>query len=209
MELNKAKQQIKEADTAISSQKSEIEKLNHIINEADQERIRQKKEYDIVVNERDILGTQVGHAVGHRGQGSTRWVAQGRLQSANTCPKRCARSATDWPARSSSAATTSWLCCTRRSRSSRARSARGRYSTGTGSTRSACSRSSSTTSSASCTSSRAAWPTLTCSSARCTSWAASCCRSAPRSRRSARSWRTRSTCTGGASSRAATPARTR
>eukprot|EP00967_Tisochrysis_lutea_P073682 scaffold98718_cov19-Tisochrysis_lutea.AAC.3 len=58
MELNKAKQQIKEADTAIGSQKAEIEKLNHIINEADQERIRQKKEYDIVVNERDILGTQ-------------------------------------------------------------------------------------------------------------------------------------------------------
>jgi hypothetical protein len=58
-ELNKAKQQIKEADTAISSQKSEIEKLNHIINEADQERLRQKKEYDIVINERDILGTQL------------------------------------------------------------------------------------------------------------------------------------------------------
>ncbi|MEW5300885.1 MAG: hypothetical protein WDW36_003781 [Sanguina aurantia] len=59
MELNKAKQQIKEADGAITSQKAEIEKLNHIINEADQERIRQKKEYDIVVNERDILGTQL------------------------------------------------------------------------------------------------------------------------------------------------------
>ena len=59
MELNKAKMQIKEADTAISSQKAEIEKLNHIINEADQERIRQKKEYDVVVNERDILGTQL------------------------------------------------------------------------------------------------------------------------------------------------------
>ncbi len=59
MELNKARQQIKEADSAISSQKSEIEKLNHIINEADQERIRQKKEYDIVINERDILGTQL------------------------------------------------------------------------------------------------------------------------------------------------------
>ena len=59
LELNKAKQQIKEADTAISSQKSEIEKLNHIINEADQERLRQKKEYDIVINERDILGTQL------------------------------------------------------------------------------------------------------------------------------------------------------
>jgi len=59
MELNKAKMQIKEADTAISSQKAEIEKLNHIINEADQERVRQKKEYDVVVNERDILGTQL------------------------------------------------------------------------------------------------------------------------------------------------------
>ncbi|KAL6745341.1 hypothetical protein V8C86DRAFT_2981251 [Haematococcus lacustris] len=65
MELNKAKQQIKEADHAISSQKAEIEKLNHIINEADQERIRQKKEYDIVVNERDILGTQVGPPCHH------------------------------------------------------------------------------------------------------------------------------------------------
>ncbi len=64
MELNKAKQQIKEADMAISSQKSEIEKLNHIINEADQERIRQKKEYDVVVNERDILGTQLIRWVG-------------------------------------------------------------------------------------------------------------------------------------------------
>eukprot|EP00955_Chlamydomonas_euryale_P009494 101406-Chlamydomonas_euryale.AAC.4 len=59
MELNKAKQQIKEADNAIGSQRAEIEKLNHIINEADQERIRQKKEYDVVVNERDILGTQL------------------------------------------------------------------------------------------------------------------------------------------------------
>ncbi len=70
MELNKAKQQIKEADTAIGSQKAEIEKLNHIINEADQERIRQKKEYDVVVNERDILGTQVGVVVGGRRNGS-------------------------------------------------------------------------------------------------------------------------------------------
>jgi len=58
-ELNKAKQQIKEADDAIQSQKAEIQKLNHIINEADQERLRQKKEYDIVINERDILGTQL------------------------------------------------------------------------------------------------------------------------------------------------------
>ena len=58
-ENNKAYAQIKEADNAISSQKAEIEKLNHIINEADSERGRQKKEYDQVVNERDILGTQL------------------------------------------------------------------------------------------------------------------------------------------------------
>lgn len=56
LELNKAKQQMREADTAISAQNAELDKLNHIINEADQERIRQKKEYDIVINERDILG---------------------------------------------------------------------------------------------------------------------------------------------------------
>lgn len=40
-------------------QQAEIQKLNHIINEAEAERIRQKKEQDIVVNERDILGTQL------------------------------------------------------------------------------------------------------------------------------------------------------
>ena len=58
-ELNKARQQIKEAESAITAQKAEIEKLNHIINEADLERARQKKEFDLVVNERDILGTQL------------------------------------------------------------------------------------------------------------------------------------------------------
>lgn len=56
MELNKAKQQVKETEAAVSAQKAELDKLNHIINEADHERIRQKKEYDVVINERDILG---------------------------------------------------------------------------------------------------------------------------------------------------------
>ena len=80
MELNKAKQQLKETDASISAQKAEIDKLNHIINEADEERVRQKKEYDIVINERDILGAQClitarrvcgpslrtcGHSAGH------------------------------------------------------------------------------------------------------------------------------------------------
>ena len=58
-ELQKAREQIKEAESAISAQSKEIEKLNQIISEADQERLRQTKEYDIVINERDILGTQL------------------------------------------------------------------------------------------------------------------------------------------------------
>lgn len=37
----------------------QLDKLNGIINEADHERMRQKKEYDMVINERDILGTQL------------------------------------------------------------------------------------------------------------------------------------------------------
>jgi len=48
-----------EAEGTIASQKAETVKLNHIINEADAERLRQKKEYDMVINERDILGTQL------------------------------------------------------------------------------------------------------------------------------------------------------
>jgi len=36
-----------------------VGKLNQIINEAEAERMKQQKEYDIVVNERDILGTQL------------------------------------------------------------------------------------------------------------------------------------------------------
>ena len=58
-ELQKAREQIKEAESAISAQSKEIEKLNQIISEADQERLRQTKEYDTVINERDILGTQL------------------------------------------------------------------------------------------------------------------------------------------------------
>lgn len=58
-ELNKASQQIKEAELAISSQKAEVANLNNIIKEADTEQSRQKKEYDVVVNDRDILGTQL------------------------------------------------------------------------------------------------------------------------------------------------------
>ena len=39
--------------------KSEVSKLNQIINEAETERMKQQKELDIVASERDILGTQL------------------------------------------------------------------------------------------------------------------------------------------------------
>jgi hypothetical protein len=38
---------------------TQVDKLNHIISEADAERFRQQREYDVVINERDILGTQL------------------------------------------------------------------------------------------------------------------------------------------------------
>ena len=42
-----------------ASFKAEVSKLNQIISEAEAERLKQHKEYEIVVNERDILGTQL------------------------------------------------------------------------------------------------------------------------------------------------------
>jgi len=39
--------------------KAEVAKLNQIINEAESERMKQRKEFEVVVNERDILGTQL------------------------------------------------------------------------------------------------------------------------------------------------------
>jgi chromosome segregation ATPase len=58
-ELNELHQKNVEAEETKASQLAEIQKLTHIINEADAERARMKKEYDQVVNERDILGTQL------------------------------------------------------------------------------------------------------------------------------------------------------
>eukprot|EP00882_Tetradesmus_deserticola_P031111 GHRQ01035164.1.p1 GENE.GHRQ01035164.1~~GHRQ01035164.1.p1 ORF type:complete len:612 (+),score=349.69 GHRQ01035164.1:203-1837(+) len=59
MELNKARGNIAEAESAIAMQKAQLEKLNHVVAEADAERVRQKKELDLVLGERDILGTQL------------------------------------------------------------------------------------------------------------------------------------------------------
>merc|ERR1712070_826899 len=43
----------------INNQDAEIRKLTHMIRRMDDEALDQKKEYDQVINERDILGTQL------------------------------------------------------------------------------------------------------------------------------------------------------
>ncbi|XP_059175369.1 cilia- and flagella-associated protein 58-like isoform X2 [Physella acuta] len=58
-ELQKMKQQALESKSHIEAQEAEEKKLLAIIREADAERVRQKKELDQVISERDILGTQL------------------------------------------------------------------------------------------------------------------------------------------------------
>ncbi|GFO23865.1 cilia- and flagella-associated protein 58-like, partial [Plakobranchus ocellatus] len=58
-ELQKMKQQAVESKAYIEAQEAEERKLLKIIAEADAERVRQKKELDQVISERDILGTQL------------------------------------------------------------------------------------------------------------------------------------------------------
>jgi len=58
-DLDRLKKQVSCAETTLKNFETELAKLNHIINEADADRFQQKKEYDITINERDILGTQL------------------------------------------------------------------------------------------------------------------------------------------------------
>ncbi|XP_057307305.1 cilia- and flagella-associated protein 58-like [Hydractinia symbiolongicarpus] len=58
-ELQLLKKEASEAKAYIDQQQTEERKLLKIIQEADAERLRQKKELDQVISERDILGTQL------------------------------------------------------------------------------------------------------------------------------------------------------
>ncbi|XP_064630786.1 cilia- and flagella-associated protein 58-like [Lineus longissimus] len=58
-ELQRMKQQAEDSKAYIEAQEAEERKLLKIIAEADAERVRQKKELDQVISERDILGTQL------------------------------------------------------------------------------------------------------------------------------------------------------
>ncbi|XP_051750654.1 cilia- and flagella-associated protein 58 [Ctenopharyngodon idella] len=59
VELQKMRQQAQETKQFIEKQEAEECKLLKIITEADAERIRQKRELDQVISERDLLGTQL------------------------------------------------------------------------------------------------------------------------------------------------------
>lgn len=56
---DKSRQQVLESKDVINNQAAEEKKLLKIIAEADAERVRQKKELEQVISERDILGTQL------------------------------------------------------------------------------------------------------------------------------------------------------
>ncbi|KAM9324573.1 cilia- and flagella-associated protein 58 [Gastrophryne carolinensis] len=58
-ELQKMKQHATETKQFIENQEAEERKLLKIISDADAERLRQKKELDQVISERDVLGTQL------------------------------------------------------------------------------------------------------------------------------------------------------
>ena len=58
-DLTRIKKQIQSSEQIINNQISEIRKLSKIIADADAERLRQRKEYDAVIAERDMLGTQL------------------------------------------------------------------------------------------------------------------------------------------------------
>ncbi|XP_058235991.1 cilia- and flagella-associated protein 58-like [Hemibagrus wyckioides] len=58
-ELQKMKQQAQETKQYMDNQEVEEQKLLKIIADADAEKVRQKKELDQVISERDILGTQL------------------------------------------------------------------------------------------------------------------------------------------------------
>ncbi|KFQ35944.1 Coiled-coil domain-containing protein 147, partial [Mesitornis unicolor] len=58
-EIRKMKNQTLETKHFVENQKAEEQKLLKIIAEAEAERLKQKKEYDHVINERDVLGSQL------------------------------------------------------------------------------------------------------------------------------------------------------
>ena len=58
-QITSIKDQITSSDNMIRTQDSDISRLKYVISEAEGEKLKQKKDYEMVINERDILGTQL------------------------------------------------------------------------------------------------------------------------------------------------------
>lgn len=58
-QITQFKQQITSSENMIKMQDNDIARLKYVISEAESEKQKQKKDYDMVIAERDILGTQL------------------------------------------------------------------------------------------------------------------------------------------------------
>ena len=58
-EIRKKEGYIKSLDQMIKTQEADIGRLKYVITEAEAEKQKQRKDYEMVINERDILGTQL------------------------------------------------------------------------------------------------------------------------------------------------------
>lgn len=58
-DIEKISKQIDSCDNMIKTQEIDIARLKYVITEAEQEKQKQRKDYEMVINERDILGTQL------------------------------------------------------------------------------------------------------------------------------------------------------
>ena len=59
MDITKITRNIKSSEEMIKTQESDIARLKYVISEAESEKQKQRKDYEMVINERDILGTQL------------------------------------------------------------------------------------------------------------------------------------------------------
>ena len=59
MNIKQIQKQIDSSDEMIKTQDNDIARLKYVISEAEAEKQKQKKDYEMVINERDILGTQL------------------------------------------------------------------------------------------------------------------------------------------------------
>ena len=58
-DIQKIKKNIDSSEEMIKTQENDISRLKYVISEAESEKQKQRKDFEMVVNERDILGTQL------------------------------------------------------------------------------------------------------------------------------------------------------